>query len=706
MGLIDIPASKESVNEEDKWIQQAIKKPGALHTQLKVPQGEKIPLETLKAAAEKGGKLGRRARLALTLRKLKELYNMSEEDAGKLDSLEDELDPVGQEDADVDNDGDVDSSDKYLKNRRDVVASKIKAPVNEESNEEVDNLSSSEDDHEGSMAKADLLAIHKKAGEIYNMLGDNEQLEGWVQSKITLAEDYISTVANYMMSEVDEEVMQEGRPSQRHPLEGHDYHKKTDAELIYIAKDAHKAAEAMKSHNTEAENKYRDQANDSATVRHFRKTSGMPEWYKKKYGHIKEDIDLEEGAFSSGALTPSQKMKDLVSKIPSKSIVVNKDEKGVYTSTKVDGKEVSRKYKTDEQVELDEVADDIHSHRVGDEVVLKNKDYHGVIIKSKGSDISFKNKSDGKHYKATHGMIDRNISQENRYKEKSDARNKKIDDAMASDMKRIDKSGALKKFGIGVKEQVEQIDEISKTTLGSYVKRASQDAVTKAMKYASKRDESGKESGTLKKISDRESGIRKATDRLTKEEVESLDELSKDTLKSYMDKSSKDNLTSLMKPGMIAKKHAAKRFIGMVKAGEKLAKESNSANMPADIGTPAQLSLKPNPKKLETPVYEAKSDIPFEGPYSKAKDTVTDKSGAKHGPMSRVRSLARQAIQKQKVTQKKTVNESRRMEIVREAMVDAKKKDAVKKVEKKVSTGGKDKFQQDPELSSNITKNA
>jgi hypothetical protein len=140
------------------------------------------------------------------------------------------------------------------------------------------------------------------------------------------------------------------------------------------------------------------------------------------------------------------------------------------------------------------------------------------------------------------------------------------------------------------------------------------------------------------------------------EDAEQIDELSKDTLKSYMDKSSKDNLTSLMKPGMIAKKHAAKRFIGMMKAGEKLTKEANSVNMPADIGTPAQLSLKPNPKKLETPVYEAKSDIPFEGPYSKAKDTITDKSGAKHGPMSRVRSLARQAIQKQKVTQKKTVN--------------------------------------------------
>jgi hypothetical protein len=86
----------------------------------------------------------------------------------------------------------------------------------------------------------------------------------------------------------------EGRPSQRHPLEGHEYHKKSNAELEYIAKDAHKAAEAMKGHNTTAENKYRDQANDSATVRYFRKKSGTPDWYKKKYGHMKEETDTSE----------------------------------------------------------------------------------------------------------------------------------------------------------------------------------------------------------------------------------------------------------------------------------------------------------------------------------------------------------------------------------------------------------------------------
>ena len=37
------------------------------------------------------------------------------------------LDPVGKADADIDNDGDVDSSDEYLKNRRKKIGSKIDA---------------------------------------------------------------------------------------------------------------------------------------------------------------------------------------------------------------------------------------------------------------------------------------------------------------------------------------------------------------------------------------------------------------------------------------------------------------------------------------------------------------------------------------------------------------------------------------------------
>ena len=54
----------------EKWIQKAIKKPGALHKELHVPEGKKIPAKKLAAAAKKGGKEGKRARLAETLKKM------------------------------------------------------------------------------------------------------------------------------------------------------------------------------------------------------------------------------------------------------------------------------------------------------------------------------------------------------------------------------------------------------------------------------------------------------------------------------------------------------------------------------------------------------------------------------------------------------------------------------------------------------------
>jgi hypothetical protein len=40
--------------------------------------------------------------------------------------IEEALDPVGKEDSDIDNDGDVDKSDEYLKNRRNAINQNIK----------------------------------------------------------------------------------------------------------------------------------------------------------------------------------------------------------------------------------------------------------------------------------------------------------------------------------------------------------------------------------------------------------------------------------------------------------------------------------------------------------------------------------------------------------------------------------------------------
>jgi hypothetical protein len=174
------------------------------------------------------------------------------------------------------------------------------------------------------------------------------------------------------------------------------------------------------------------------------------------------------------------------------------------------------------------------------------------------------------------------------------------------------------------------------------------------------------------------------------EEVEPIEELSKNTLKSYIPAAARDLSKKGINAGIDAKSgkpgvtkeygdHFEKRYKGIIKATRKLAKESvvnevmdepnyslsiqarqkkadvsktSDATTSAEIGTPAQLSLKVTPKKLETPVYE-----------------------------------------------------SRQLQIVREALADAKKKDAAKKKEKKVNPGGDDKFQAEPELTSSITKN-
>jgi phage anti-repressor protein len=61
-------------------------------------------------------------------------------------------------------------------------------------------------DYEGDMAKSQLRSILVNANRLHDMLGEDTNLPEWVQSKITLATDYIQTAASYMESEMNEEM--------------------------------------------------------------------------------------------------------------------------------------------------------------------------------------------------------------------------------------------------------------------------------------------------------------------------------------------------------------------------------------------------------------------------------------------------------------------------------------------------------------------
>jgi len=59
-------------------------------------------------------------------------------------------------------------------------------------------------DHEASMASNEIKGAISNASKIQSMIGDNDNLPGWVSSYITLASDYLSSVAEYMAGESQE----------------------------------------------------------------------------------------------------------------------------------------------------------------------------------------------------------------------------------------------------------------------------------------------------------------------------------------------------------------------------------------------------------------------------------------------------------------------------------------------------------------------
>jgi hypothetical protein len=63
-----------------------------------------------------------------------------------------------------------------------------------------ENYDRGEYDYEGDMAKTQLKGIIRNAQELHDMLQPADNLPEWVQSKITMAADYVQTATDYMMS--------------------------------------------------------------------------------------------------------------------------------------------------------------------------------------------------------------------------------------------------------------------------------------------------------------------------------------------------------------------------------------------------------------------------------------------------------------------------------------------------------------------------
>jgi hypothetical protein len=102
------------------------------------------------------------------------------------------LDPVGKEDDDINNDGKVDKTDKYLANRRKAVSQNI---------DETHLDWPPTPDHEATMAMGEIRDMVENGMKVYRMIKPNQQLPGWVSGYITLASDYMHSIAEYLTEE-------------------------------------------------------------------------------------------------------------------------------------------------------------------------------------------------------------------------------------------------------------------------------------------------------------------------------------------------------------------------------------------------------------------------------------------------------------------------------------------------------------------------
>lgn len=65
-----------------------------------------------------------------------------------------------------------------------------------------DNLNPPAGRDEGAMARADLYKLANYSKKLFHLIHDDQELEGWVQAKITKAADYIASVYHYLEYEM------------------------------------------------------------------------------------------------------------------------------------------------------------------------------------------------------------------------------------------------------------------------------------------------------------------------------------------------------------------------------------------------------------------------------------------------------------------------------------------------------------------------
>lgn len=379
-------------------------------------------------------------------------------------------------------------------------------------------------DYEGDMAMGQLKSIIANSQRMHDMLSDDTNLPEWVQSKITLAEDYISTASNYMQGEMNEEKM---------PFEG-PYRKVGERKDKYgnpvknVAKHlAKKAMNAQKNEEVEqideilplvagAAARYAAGKAGAGVV--GRTVAGAATKYAVSKSMNKEEVEVIDelskktmGSYvkkASGAEQPKNVMSP--KNVPLTKIAAYQGDSETghfgkrFNQATYDKAERLRKNR---ETGIKRAVDKITKEDV--EVIdeLSKKTMGRYINKAKDS-------IDMTSYRS--GIKDGTaISSSTPYKS-----NNPLEKKLSKRHKGIET--AVKKL---TKEESENLDELSKATMGRYINKAAtkmgSQGVTAGLKIAA--DE--KSSKNFKDMGKREKGISRAVNKLTKEDIDAVKQM-------------------------------------------------------------------------------------------------------------------------------------------------------------------------------------
>ena len=486
----------------------------------------------------------------------------------KMVHKEAKLDPVGQEDDDIDNDGDVDTSDKYLHNRRKTIKKAMR-----ESIEMIAEKAKSE-----AQQKAAGIALAVKRGDMPKSALQGASAAMYKMSEKDL-EDFAKTKHKGIPAKVDEEAdLKEKLVGGQKKLD-HNKNGKIDAHDFHL----------MRKKKVKEEVEQIDEISKKTLVNYMDKSKKQTADIQKKFKKGTETKD-DEKTFDrrvSGQIKALDKFHGR-SKVPASGVDKAYD--------------YAQKALRKEEVELDEAI------KIGSKVRIHapGKDYHGKVGHV------------GEIRKRTYGTMAPSYTVD--YREPNEDHNRSVSLArekiklhreeveldelnkstLASYVKKASgnmagnaavaaaqASSSMKKSSPDVKRNIAnrmkgitraadkltkeevELDEISKSTLGRYVKAASTDAARKTSEKdsvdrdypkASFSDRLGHKKQLGKKLNQRRVGISKAVDRLTKEEAE-LNELSPETLRDYAGKALQDKKKDRWKSASKAMDKVAKHDV-------------------------------------------------------------------------------------------------------------------------------------------------